>query len=36
MKATHGDEGMRYLRTITRYAREAWPGIADVLAELEA
>ena len=36
VKATHGEEGMRYLRTITRYAREAWPGIADVLAELEA
>ena len=30
----HGEDGMRYLRTLARYAREGWPGIDDVLAEL--
>lgn len=32
----HGDDGLRYLRTLARYAREGWPGIETVLAELEA
>lgn len=33
--AQYGDEGMRYLRTLARYAREAWPGIDGVVTELE-
>jgi len=35
VKERHGEDGMRYLRTLVRYNREAWPGIEDVLAELE-
>lgn len=34
-KEQHGDDGMRYLRTLARYATDAWPGIEDVVAELE-
>lgn len=33
--AAHGDEGVRYLRTIHRYASESWPGLDDVIASLE-
>ena len=29
----HGDDGVRYLRTLARYARAAWPGIEDVVRE---
>ena len=36
VRDAHGDDGMRYLRTLARYAREGWPGIEDVVAELEA
>lgn len=32
----HGEDGMRYLRTLARYSREGWPGIEGVVAELEA
>ena len=35
VKAEHGDDGMRYLRTLVRYSREGWPGIEGVVAELE-
>jgi hypothetical protein len=31
----HGEDGMRYLRTLARYSREGWPGIEGVVAELE-
>jgi hypothetical protein len=31
----HGEDGMRYLRTLVRYSREGWPGIDTVVAELE-
>ena len=31
----HGEDGMRYLRTLVRYSREGWPGIEAVVAELE-
>lgn len=31
----HGDEGMRYLRTLARYSREDWPGIEDQVKRLE-
>lgn len=30
----HGDEGMRYLRTLVRYFLEAWPGIDGVVVDL--
>ena len=33
--AAHGDEGVRYLRTIHRYASESWPGIDAVLAAMD-
>ncbi|MBC7841728.1 MAG: hypothetical protein H7099_05425 [Gemmatimonadaceae bacterium] len=33
--AQHGDDGVRYLRTIHRYASESWPGLEDVIAALE-
>ena len=36
VRETHGDDGVRYLRTLDRYAREAWPGVEDVVAELGA
>ncbi len=33
--AAHGDEGVRYLRTIHRYASESWPGLDQVINGLE-
>jgi hypothetical protein len=36
VREQHGDDGMRYLRTLVRYGREGWPGIETVVAELEA
>lgn len=35
VKERFGDEGMRYLRTLARYARDAWPGIEGTVATLE-
>jgi hypothetical protein len=35
VQARHGDDGMRYLRTLLRYARDDWPGIEDVVARLD-
>lgn len=32
VRQAHGADGVRYLRTLARYAPEAWPGIADVAA----
>lgn len=32
----HGDDGMRYLRTLVRYAKADWPGIEAQVARLEA
>jgi hypothetical protein len=32
--AAHGDEGVRYLRTIHRYAAEAWPGLNAIVDAL--
>jgi hypothetical protein len=29
VKVQHGDDGMRYLRTLARYSADGWPGIAD-------
>jgi len=34
--AAHGDEGVRYLRTIHRYAAESWPGLDTVIAGIDA
>ncbi len=34
VSAQHGEDGMRYLRTLQRYAREAWPEIDAAVAEL--
>ena len=34
VRERHGDDGMRYLRTLARYGREGWPGIEEVVAEL--
>jgi hypothetical protein len=33
--SAHGDEGIRYLRTIHRYAAESWPGLEALIATLE-
>ena len=35
VQAAHGDDGMRYLRTLARYSAEGWPGIDGVVRELE-
>lgn len=32
----HGDDGVRYLRTIHRYASPSWPGLETVIAKLDA
>lgn len=31
----HGEDGIRYLRTLARYGREGWPGIEAVVAKHE-
>ena len=36
VRERHGDDGVRYLRTLARYSREGWPGIEEVVAALEA
>ena len=33
VRAAHGEDGERYLRTLARYAGEAWPGITQAVAE---
>ena len=35
VKERHGEDGMRYLRTLVRYSRDGWPGIEDVVERLE-
>ncbi len=35
VREQHGDGGMRYLRTLARYNPEGWPGIGDVVAEMQ-
>lgn len=32
VRATHGAEGIRYLRTLARYSPDAWPGVAEQAA----
>ena len=34
VREQHGDDGLRYLRTLARYSREGWPGIEGIVAEL--
>ena len=36
VRAQHGEDGERYLRTLARYSREAWPEIEMVAAEPSA
>ena len=31
VRAKHGEDGERYLRTLARYAADAWPGISAVV-----
>lgn len=33
VRAEHGADGERYLRTLARYSREGWPGIEAVVAD---
>jgi hypothetical protein len=33
VRAKHGEEGERYLRTLARYAADAWPGIAAAIPD---
>lgn len=33
VKTQYGDDGVRYLRTLARYASVAWPGIESTVAE---
>jgi hypothetical protein len=35
VREQHGDDGMRYLRTLARYSPEGWPGIGDVIGQME-
>jgi hypothetical protein len=32
VRAQHGEDGERYLRTLARYSRAGWPGIEEVVA----
>jgi hypothetical protein len=34
LEASHGEDGRRYLRTIHRYASDAWPGLDEVIARI--
>lgn len=36
VRAQHGDEGERYLRTLARYSRDGWPGIEGAAADATA
>jgi hypothetical protein len=35
VRERHGDDGMRYLRTLARYSRDDWPGIELQVTRLE-
>ena len=35
VKANHGEDGLRYLRTLVRYSTADWPGIDAVTARLD-
>jgi len=34
VREQHGDDGMRYLRTLERYSRDDWPGIEEQVKRL--
>lgn len=36
VQAAHGEDGLRYLRTLVRYNLVAWPGLDVALASLES
>ncbi|MHB1225021.1 MAG: hypothetical protein ACYC2G_13425 [Gemmatimonadaceae bacterium] len=36
VRERHGDDGVRYLRTLARYSADGWPGIDEVVAAFEA
>jgi hypothetical protein len=33
VREQHGEDGMRYLRTLARYSPDGWPGVADFVAQ---
>lgn len=35
VREQHGEDGMRYLRTLARYNAEGWPGIEAVVTDIE-
>ena len=34
VREQHGEDGLRYLRTLARYSKDGWPGIEAVVKEL--
>ena len=36
VRAEHGEDGERYLRTLARYSPSAWPGIDRIVAEVRS
>ena len=36
VRTQHGEDGMRYLRTLARYSAAGWPGIDSVVREFDA
>ena len=36
VRAQHGEDGERYLRTLARYSRDGWPGIEEIAAPAPA
>jgi hypothetical protein len=36
VRAKHGEDGERYLRTLARYSREGWPGIEELVTPVPA
>lgn len=36
VRERHGEDGMRYLRTLARYSPDAWPGIVALVAGFDA
>ena len=35
VREQHGEDGMRYLRTLARYAHTDWPGVAEIVKRLD-
>ena len=35
VREQHGEDGVRYLRTLARYSRDGWPEIETVVGEIE-